>query len=186
MQVPVRIDFEGSEPSEAVRSAILAHVSDLEDKFGRIVACRVAVKVPGEHHRKGSPFEVNIWLTLPNGRDVAVTSTPSLDERHAEIAFALNDAFRRARRRLQDNVRRMANRTKTHEDAPKGTVTQLQAGDGFGFLTTPDGREIYFHRNSVLGGAFSRLRIGSSVFFAEEEGTKGTQASTVRLKGRGG
>jgi cold shock CspA family protein len=45
-------------------------------------------------------------------------------------------------------------------------------------------REIYFHRNSVLDGAFAQLEAGSEVRFAEETGEKGPQASSVSLAGR--
>ena len=51
---------------------------------------------------------------------------------------------------------------------------------GFGFIEA-DGHGVYFHRNSVVGGHFERLRVGSRVRFTEEEGEKGPQASTVRL-----
>ena len=60
----------------------------------------------------------------------------------------------------------------------------MGAGGGFGFLKTSDGREVYFHRNSVLNDAFPRLKVGTRVTFAEEEGDKGPQASTVRLEGK--
>ena len=53
-----------------------------------------------------------------------------------------------------------------------------------GFIETADGREIYFHRNAVLDGAYRRLRGGSEVRFVEVEGAKGAQASTVRLIGK--
>jgi cold shock CspA family protein len=43
--------------------------------------------------------------------------------------------------------------------------------------------QIYFHRNAVLDAAFDRLKVGSEVAFAEEEGVKGPQASTVRVVG---
>jgi cold shock CspA family protein len=49
-----------------------------------------------------------------------------------------------------------------------------------------DGREIYFHRNSVLDGGFARLAAGARVTFAEEAGEKGPQASTVKLLGKHG
>ena len=58
------------------------------------------------------------------------------------------------------------------------------AADECGFIETTDGREIYFHRNAVLDGAYRRLRVGSEVRFVEEEGAKGAQASTVRLIGK--
>ena len=56
----------------------------------------------------------------------------------------------------------------------------------FGLLESSDGREIYFHRNSVLDDDYSRLAVGSRVTYAEEMGEKGPQASTVKLMGKHG
>jgi hypothetical protein len=39
---------------------------------------------------------------------------------------------------------------KQHESQPIGTVMRLDPSGEFGFLESSDGREIYFHRNSVL------------------------------------
>ena len=169
-----------------MRGAIATHIAGLEDRFGRITTCRVILKAPSGHHRTGGLYEVNIHLTLPNGREVNVGRTPKADERHSDLSFAINDAFHRARRVLQDQVRLMQGQTKTHDDTPLGTVSQLEPIDGFGMLTTADGREIYFHRNSVLNDAFSKLKIGTRVMFAEEIGDKGPQASTVKLLGKHG
>jgi len=58
-------------------------------------------------------------------------------------------------------------------------VARLFPEDGYGFLRTSEGREIYFNERSVLKGAFPRLRVGSLVRFAEEAGDEGPQASTV-------
>ena len=184
METPVQIEFQGMDSSEALRSEIARYVSGLEDRFGRVTACRVVLKAPGEHHREGGLHEVNIRLSLPNGKEVNVDRTPGADERHADVHFAIGDAFKRARRRLQDQVRRLQGHVKAHEMQPVGTVSKLD--DGFGFLRTSDGREIYFHRNSVLNDAFSRLQVGTRVTFAEEPGEKGPQASTVRLFGKHG
>jgi cold shock CspA family protein len=63
-------------------------------------------------------------------------------------------------------------------------VTKLD--NGFGFLQTSDGREVYFNEYSVLSGAFAKLKVGTRVTFAEEEGESGPQASTVKLLGRHG
>jgi cold shock CspA family protein/ribosome-associated translation inhibitor RaiA len=186
METPIQIDVQGMQATAEIRNAIAARVADLELRFGRVTACRVVLKGPGGHHRTGGLYEVNIRLALPNGREVNVGRTPTADERHSDLSFALNDAFHRARRRLQDNARRMQGAIKSHAPAPVGTVSQLEPGDGFGFLQTGDGREIYFHRNSVLDGGFSKLAIGARVTFSEEAGEKGPQASTVRLLGKHG
>jgi cold shock CspA family protein len=142
------------------------------------------LKGPGGHHRTGGLYEVNIRLALPNGREINVARTAPADERHSDLTFALNDAFKRARRLLQDRVHRMQGQVKQHEAQPMGTVVRLDPSGEFGFLESSDGREIYFHRNSVLDGGFSRLTIGAHVAFAEERGEKGPQASTVRLLGK--
>jgi cold shock CspA family protein len=57
-------------------------------------------------------------------------------------------------------------------------------GQDHGFLRTPDGREVYFHRNSLVEGDFDRLEPEADVTFVEELGDKGPQASTVNLVGR--
>jgi cold shock CspA family protein len=159
-------------------------VAELEQRYSRVTACRVAVKAPGGHHRTGGLYEVHIRLALPDGREVNVGRTPPADERHADLSFAINDAFKHARRRLQDHVRRLQGQLKQHEDQPIATVKTIDASGEFGFLEAADGHEVYFHRNSVLDGAFSRLTVGTHVTFAEETGEKGPQASTVRLLGK--
>ena len=98
--------------------------------------------------------------------------------------FAINDAFKGARRQLQDQARRTQGQVKHHDEMPTATVARLDPSGEFGFLETADGRQIYFHRNSVLNGGFARLAVGSHVTFAEELGEKGAQVSTLRLLGK--
>jgi cold shock CspA family protein len=184
MQTPVQIDFQGIDVSPTVREAIEKHVAQLEQRCGRITACRVVLKGPGEHHRTGGLYEVNIRLALPNGREVDVSRTPKADERHSDLPFAINDAFKRARRRLQDQVRRMQGQVKQSEKQPIGTVARLDELGEFGFIEAADGHEIYFHRNSVLNNAFIKIKPGTRVTYVEEAGERGPQASTVKLLGK--
>ena len=180
MQTPVEIDFQGMRGRPEVQASIQHHVAELEQRYGRVTACRVVLKGPGGHQRTGGLYEVNIRLALPNGREANVAHTAQADERLADLSFAINDAFKHARRQLQDHVRRLQGQVKQHESQPMGTVKNLDASGEFGFLEAADGHEVYFHRNSVLDGAFSRLAVGTHVIFAEEMGEKGPQASTVK------
>jgi cold shock CspA family protein len=123
-------------------------------------------------------------LSLPQGREINVERTAQLDERHSDVTFALDDAFKRARRRLQDQVRRLQGYVKHHQGQTVGTVVRISPTRNFGFLQTSAGRELYFHRNSVLNDKFSRLSPGTRVTFVEEMGDKGPQASTVKLLGK--
>lgn len=184
MQVPIEIDLQGIDLRSEFRDVIAAHVNKLEQRFGRITACRVVLKGPGAHHHKGGLYKVNIRLTLPNGREIDVGRTATADERHADLGFALNDAFKRARRQLQDQVRRLQGQVKIHANSPIAKVASLDPAGDFGFLETGDGRQIYFHRNSVIDEAYSRLAVGTRVIFVETEGEKGPQASTVKILGK--
>ncbi|MDJ1158071.1 HPF/RaiA family ribosome-associated protein [Chelatococcus sp. SYSU_G07232] len=186
METPPQIEFHGVDATDAVRETIDAQIGALEERFGRITACRVVLRGPGGRHRNGGLYEVNIWLSLPGGREVAVGRTPHADVRYADLAFALNDAFKRARRRLQDKVRRLQGQMKVHEAHPTATVARLEQGADFGFLETSDGRIVYFHRNSVLNEQFDRLKVGTRVAYVEEAGVQGPQASTVKRLGRHG
>jgi cold shock CspA family protein len=180
MQTPVQIDFQGMHAKPEIRRVIAEHVAKLEEKFGRVTAARVVLKAPGGHHRTGGLYEINVRLALPEGREVNIGHTAQNDERHSDLTFAIDDAFKRARRQLQDQVRQLQGQVKHHESAT-GTVIELDPLGEFGFIKTGDGREIYFHRNSVLNDEFSHLAVGSQVSFAEEMGEKGPQASTVKL-----
>jgi ribosome-associated translation inhibitor RaiA len=116
METPVQIDFQGMKATERMRVAIDEHIADLEERFGRITACRVVIGAPSGRQRNGAAYRIHVRLTLPNGRHVVVDRTASADERHSDFDFALNDAFKRARRQLQDEVRVMRGDIKTHED----------------------------------------------------------------------
>lgn len=74
---------------------------------------------------------------------------------------------------LQDNVRLMQGQVKQHEERPVATVRMLKPDDDYGFLETSDGREVYFHRNSVLNGGFGSLKPGARGQFHRGKGREG-------------
>ena len=184
MQTPPQIDFEGVKATPDIRTAIARHLAQLQERWGRMTKCRVVLKAPSRRHRTGGLYEVHIHLSLPEGREVNVTRTPTADPRHANLSFAIDDAFKHARRQLQDEVRRAQGQTKQHQEPKVGTIVRIDPSGEFGFLESTDGEEIYFHRNSVLDKGFAHLRVGSRVTYAEETGDKGAQASSVRLMGK--
>ena len=191
-------------PSEVVEARIRDAAEKLDAFCDEIMRCRVLVEIPHQHHRKGKQYHVRIDLTLP-GAELAIKHAPKLvtdkptrfrkapeeveleESRelskyatHDDIELSIRDAFDAARRKLQDYARRRRGDVKLHEGAPHARVAKLFPDGGFGFLETVDGREIYFHENSVLDAGFSGLQIGTEVHFVEEVGEKGPQATTVR------
>jgi hypothetical protein len=118
METPVKVDLQGDNGLERARPTIEKHLEDLGKRFGRITACRVALRQPSAHHKTGGLYEISVYLALPNGRSVTIDRTPTLDERHSDLMFAVNDAFKRARRRLQGQAHRLQGRIKQHERRP--------------------------------------------------------------------
>lgn len=207
MQIPLRITFRNMPRSAAIEENIREKTDKLESFFDGITSCRVIVEAPHRHHHKGKAYVVRIDMSVPGDElvinrapkrlgaaktadpheletDLAESHEPSKHAAHEDLYVAIRDAFNAAERKLQDYVRRRRGKTKVHEPTPLARVAKLFPADAYGFLETADGRELYFHKNSVLQPGFDHLEIGAAVYFAEEAGEKGPQASTVRLAGK--
>jgi len=185
MQLPLQVTFRNLPPSEAVEAAVRERAGRLDRFFDRIMACRVVVEAPHQHHRKGRLYHVRINLTVP-GEELVVSREPAEHHAYEDVYVAIRDAFDEARRQLEDHVRRHRGWKKPRVGPPHGRVSRLLKEEGYGFLETTDGREVYFHRNSVLQEGFDRLDVGTEVRFAEEKGEEGPQASTVEIVGKEG
>ena len=115
METPPEIQFQGMQGTPQIEEMIAAHIAELDERFGRITACRVMVKAPSAHHREGDLYEVHIHLALPEGQEVNVERTPQEDERRSDLAFDISDAFKHARQQLHEKVRRMRGDVKHHD-----------------------------------------------------------------------
>ncbi len=185
MQLPLQVSFRNMEQSDAIESVVRTKAAKLDSFANHIMSCRVVVEPAAKHHLHGNQYTVHIDVTLPGGEVVAVREpAPHVEDK--DIAVALRDAFDSVRRELEDYVRRQRGAVKTIEKLPHARVSLLFPTEGYGFLETADGREVYFHRHSVLHDGFDRLKVGAEVAFVEEEGMKGPQASTVKPVGRHG
>lgn len=100
MSTPVEIDFQGMDAQPAVRESVVKHIAQFERRFGPIAGGRVVLKSPKGGRLGGTAvpgaYEVNIELSLPNGRSFVVGGTQG-DRRYADLDFAINDAFKWAR-----------------------------------------------------------------------------------------
>jgi len=159
MQVPLQISFRHMEHSDEIE-AIVRQKAALLDKFAdHIMGCRVVVEPASQHHERGNLYEVRIDLTVPD-EEIAVTREPSQHTQDRDIHVALREAFDSARRQLEDYARRRRGSIKTLETAPHARVSRLSPDEGYGFIKTPEGREIYFHRHSVFTKASTTCRLG--------------------------
>ena len=179
MQSPLKIEFDGLAPSDAVSERINRRVEHLEKLFARITDARVVVEHSHHHHRKGNIYRFRIELNVP-GERLVISDETGKNHAHADVYVALRDAFDSMERKLKDYVRRMRGEVKVHaEPLTPGRIARIFPYEGYGFIVTDDEREIYFDANAVIDQSFDGLQIGAKVRFCEELGEKGPQASTV-------
>ena len=110
MQKPVRVSFQGLDKVDEIETACLKEAERLERYYDRMTSCSVVVAVPHRHKTKGRKYEVRIDMSVP-GQELAVTRVPpEHDEEPLEVA--VHEAFKTARRRLEDYVSKRADREK--------------------------------------------------------------------------
>jgi ribosome-associated translation inhibitor RaiA len=102
MQVPLQVAFDGVQHSDAVEARIREEVEKLEQFNDRIVSARVVVTKPQRRHHKGDTFQVRITLVVPDVPEIAVSREPAESGAHEDVYVTIRDAFKAARRQLQD------------------------------------------------------------------------------------
>lgn len=184
MQLPVEIVFKNMDSSEAMEAAINKWANKLNRAYPEIISCRVSIEAPSNKKLNGGLYHTKIDIKLP-GREIVVNRKPDLHHSYTDAYVSVHDAFKSAQRQLEAVVKRVKGKVKTHEeDASQGRIVSLSPENDCGWLESADGREIYFHRNSLLTGDFDRLTPGLEVRFIEHEDGEEPRASSVRLLGK--
>jgi len=183
MQVPLQVTFRNMAPSESLEATIRERAEKLDSFCDNVISCQVVVEAPRKHQQKGGLYHVRIDIRL-TGESIQVNREPDLHHAHVDVYVAIRDAFKAARRQLQEYVSRLKGHIKPHAEGPHGRISKLFPEQDYGRIATSDGGDIYFHRNSVLNADFDSLKIGTEVRFVDQAGTEGPQASSVRIIGK--
>jgi cold shock CspA family protein len=125
------------------------------------------------HHRLGA-FEVHLVVSIP-GDTITIM-------RQGEMVMPLVvEAFDVLDRRLAEHSEVVQQQIKTHEEVVQhGRVARIFLDDGYGFIESDEGLEVYFHAHAVKKGKFSHLAPGTVVKFTQEPGDQGPQAIWVQ------
>jgi len=182
MQVPLKITFRNVSKTPDIEALIGKQTAKLEHVCDHILSCRIAVEKPQEQERTGNPFRVRIGVTVPPKQELVVTREASEGDLHKRLPTVLRGAFGAMQRQLKRLVDRQHKGVKTDaEPGLGGFVSLLLRKEGYGFIRSLDGRQIYFHRDSLPGGEFDRLEIGTSVHWVEGQVEKRPRATSVRI-----
>jgi cold shock CspA family protein len=183
MEVPLEISYRGVNKSDFIDEIIRKQVTKLEKMCTYMVSCRVVIERRQKFQKVGNPFRVRIDVRVPPGHQLVATRDSTEGDLHDKLPTTIRSSFDAMRRQLQELMEKQRGGVKIHplEQESTALVTKLFPEEDYGFLRTLDGRELYFHRNSVLHNDFDRLEIGTGVRFVEELGEEGLQASTVQI-----
>lgn len=185
--IPLEIAFHNTESSDALEQLVRERAAKLYRFYDRITGMRVAVNVP--HKTQGGPkaFHVTIEVLVP-GQELVVSQDPGDTRDHFDAYRAVRDAFDAMERQLEGHSKKLRGRDKAAmaagEGPPQGRV--LRVFPEYGFIEATDGREIYFHRNAVVGGTIEDLQKGQPVEMAlieAPDNAMGPQATTVKAIG---
>ena len=182
MEVPPEITFRGVEKSDEIETHILKKAAKLDDIHPGIISCRVTVEREQEHQHSGSPYRVRVIVRIPPNKELIGQHEPGEGKIGDRLQTAVTEAFNAVQRQIVKTKEMQQGKVKSApEQELLGLVVRLFREEGYGFIRSVDGREIYFHKNAVLHGGFERLEIGTGVRYFPSEGEQGPQASTVQI-----
>ena len=142
---PVQITFRNLKPSAAAEARIQAEAAKLNRCYSRITHCRVVVEAPHRHHKRGELFHIRIQLNAP-GAEIVIRHEPTLRRvvarddaahwskqfenhvAHKNVYVAIRDAFRSARRRVEDYARHLRGDVKFHDRTPPLRLEKVSPG----------------------------------------------------------
>ncbi len=183
MQIPLQLTFRDMTASDSLESYIRKRAEKLDDMSENLISCAVVVEIPHKHQNKGRLYLARIDISLP-GITIAASSEDNLNPAHEDPYVAVRDVFDAVQRQMQEQIDRMKGQVKRRNKKPAGRILELHPEGDFGRILSTEGRDVYFHRNSLLNADFDELETGMEVTFSEDQGDEGPQASSVKLISR--
>lgn len=184
MQEPLQIAFHNMESSPALERRVRELFGKLEHSCDDIISARIVLEAPHRQPHK-STLGISISIGLP-GRDIVVKREQRTHEADNHSIWVLNEAFEAAGRQIEEYSRMRRHDVKTHDTSQRySRIARLYPERDYGFIETPEGQNVYFHRTVVRGDRYDALEVGREVIYtlADEEGPMGPMASSVQLIG---
>jgi ribosomal subunit interface protein len=115
MVLPLQITFRHMDPSPALEARIRKLASRFDRFSQHITRCHIIVEPPPHHKHQGFLYDFRIDISLPD-EEIAIRHAHPASHAHEDPYVALRDAFRAARRRLEDHERKRRHDVKTHTE----------------------------------------------------------------------
>ena len=152
------------------RDFIEESATRLAGRFPEVLRLHVTLR-HAQHHRRG--FEEA--AAVVNVRE----GTIRVRKDGPRILDALRAVFKTLERECSEHRQRRRGRERFAGPRLRGSVERIFREGGYGFILLPEGKEEYFHRDSLREIEFQSLEPGDPVEVQVEEGSAGLRASSV-------
>jgi ribosome-associated translation inhibitor RaiA len=112
----IDIQFRGMPHSVAAEMSARRWIERLRRVYADIIRCSVTVELPHHHQQRDPSFHVRIELQVPD-QVLVIARDPGEEAAHDDVYVAISDAFRAARRRLQQYISLRRREVKAHSAA---------------------------------------------------------------------
>ena len=146
-------------------------------KFYANYVLHLRVSIEATTHHKEGGFEIKLIASVPNETVVVerkgISVRPLLTEAFDVLTLQLKEKLRKKRK----TIKNVAGAGETDQ---VGVIRKLSPHESYGFITSADERDIYFHENALKNINMDELTEGDSVLYGETLGDKGPQATWVK------
>lgn len=142
---------------------------------GLVHSLRITVEQTPQHKEGG--YQLGVVASVPSDTIVVKRKGDSLRPMLVEAFDTLGLQLKEfQRKRRQSSMPQES----TGGAGVSGVIKSIFPYESYGFITSQEGREIYFHENSLKDVTMEELSEGDQVRFGEGEGDKGPTAAWVK------
>jgi ribosomal subunit interface protein len=116
MKLPLQITLRHMDASPVLQRRIRELASRLDRFSEHVMRCHVIVEPPAHHKHQGFLYDFRIDIMVPD-EEIAIRHAHPAERAHEDPYVALRDAFRAARRKLEDYERKRRSHVKSRRSA---------------------------------------------------------------------
>jgi ribosome-associated translation inhibitor RaiA len=176
LSIPLRVTFRGLSRRARLDRLIEANAQKLASLRPNLTGGSLVIERPHEHEASGTPYRVRLELRVPPSHTLVAIEDARNHDLFDSLESIVNSAFANVERQLKKLTRRQRGQTKQRRLSEAIVTARDEAG---GRLRAVDGGEFDFRANSVVGGAFEYLTVGTMVRF--ETSPDGLRPTTVSI-----
>ena len=188
MQVTPQVTYHDVPYTAWLEKYVTERLRKLDRYASGIVSCHVKLSREQSSRHKGNRYSCMVEVRVPPQHDLVAKKQLDIRNMNIQLPALIRQSFGALEQQLKKTASRRRGDEKPHPNGgPHGLVEKVFPRQGYGFIRAiHDDQQYYFHRNSVLRGAFGELSVGTEVRFTAEDGEKGPQASSVQIVGKPG